>query len=702
MSDALASAPTEENTFQSLVDTVSNVLKDGRLQEARRACRDLTEAHPEQPNSWFLHGVTALESGDATAAIPSLERAAAMHRANASYRRTLGRAYRAADRPEDAAAALEHSLRLEPDHAEALLTLGLIRIAQGAKDVGLPLCRRGIMQGLRAKWRRIGENFANHLALFAARIRFAAKPSDERPVWDLLTRGRLCEKWGDRAGAQGHYQRAVTLAPDHLPTLTALARLLVAEEQFAAALPYLERAAVQDVDNTALQIDHANALSGVLRFDEAVAVLENVFARGAETPRALLAFGRAQTGAGDATTAQKTYKRALALAPNSAQTYFALGRNLQEEGRFEEANRFFLDTLEIDPKNANAFRFLASNKALKADDETFSRMLQLLESEDISQKNAIRLNFAAATVFEQAGDIDNAFKHFNAGNDLKNVIFDPEYCVACFGKLIETFDEEFFTRTSGWGSEDDRPVFIVGMPRSGTTLVEQIMASHRDVFGAGELESFHQFVNGLSTRIGTDTAYPDCVAQLGRDDIAEMAAEHLRALRTLDPDAHYVTDKMPTNFLHVGLILALFPNARFIHCRRDPRDTCFSIFGLDFAGEHTYAYNQTNLGRFYRQYERLMDHWRRIAPDSIIDVQYEELIANQETETRRLLDFCGLEWDSNCLDFHKTDRTVRTWSYRQVRQPIYKTSVARWRKFESHLTPLLHELDVRETETAGS
>lgn len=698
MSDVMASNSTEENSFQLLVDIVSNVLKDGRPEEAQRACRGLTETHPEQPNSWFLYGVTALESGDATAAIPALERATAMHRANAGYRRTLGRAYRSAGRNEDAATALEHALRLAPDHAEALLTLGLIRIAQGAKEAGVPLCRRGFMLGIRTKWRQTVIGVVDRLARVVAQVRFTAKPRDERPVWDLYTRGKFRERLGDRDGALGLYQQTLELSAEHLPALKALSRLHGAKEEFAAALPLLESATVQEPHNTTLQIDHARALSGTQQFDKAVGVLENLFNDVGESPRALLAFGRAQSGAGDAAAAQEAYKRALALAPNSAEAHFAIGRNLQEDGRIEEANRYFLDTLEIDPRNANAYRFLASNKAFNADDETFARMLKLLENDDISQKNRIRLHFAAATVFEQAGDIDNAYTHLSAGNDLKNVIFDPEYCVACFGNLIETFDEDFFNRTRGWGSEDERPVFIVGMPRSGTTLVEQILASHGDVFGAGELESFNQFVNGLSARIGTDAAYPDCAAKLTRDDVTEMAADHLAALHALAPSARHVTDKMPTNFLHIGLILALYPNARIIHCRRDPRDTCFSIFGLDFAGEHTYAYDQTNLGRFYRQYERLMDHWRHVAPGSIIDVQYEALIADQEPQTRRLLEFCGLEWDARCLEFHKTDRTVRTWSYNQVRQPIYKSSVARWWKFEAYLKPLLDELDVREPE----
>jgi tetratricopeptide (TPR) repeat protein len=694
MFTALTSPAIEQNSFQSLFDAATRIFKDGRVAEARQSCRTLTETHPEQPSAWFLYGMTALEGGDATTAIPALERAAAMHRSNAGYKRTLARAYRSVGRQEDAATTLEHALRLEPDHPAAMLSLGQIRIAQDDRDAGMELCRRGLAAGLRGKWRRACVNAAGHVATIIGIGRHVLNPGGNRAASIAFKRGQMYRRLGDSEAALECYRNAAELAPDYLPALAELGQMLVAREQFAAALPYLERTAQRDADDPALRIAHAAALTGMLRFDEAIDILEEVFSHGAETPRALLALGRAQTGAGDAKAARRSFKRALMLAPNSAEAHFALGRNLQENGEIEIANRLFFDTLAIDPEFANAYRFLAANKAVAPGDETFARMLALLESGGTGQTDRIRLHFAAATVFEQAGDIDNAFAHFAAGNDLKPVVFDPDCCADYFGQLIETFNGDFFARTQAWGSQDERPVFIVGMPRSGTTLVEQILASHRDVFGAGELEAFNGFVDGLAARAGTDAAYPGCAERLDRDGVAAMADEHLAALRRLAPDARLVTDKMPTNFLHVGLIATLFPNARIIHCRRDPRDTCFSIYGLDFAGEHSYAYDQKNLGRYYRQYERLMDHWRHAAPAAILDVRYEDLIADQEAETRRMLDFCDLDWDEHCLAFHETERTVRTWSYRQVRQPIYKTSVARWRKFAQHLTPLLDELQI--------
>jgi hypothetical protein len=297
--------------------------------------------------------------------------------------------------------------------------------------------------------------------------------------------------------------------------------------------------------------------------------------------------------------------------------------------------------------------------AIVPGDGYFERLLTVLKDGAASAADRMRLHFAAATIFEQAGEIETAFEHYSAGNDLKDVVFDPAQYAVHIGQLIETFDKDVFAKVKSWGSRDERPVFIVGMPRSGTSLVEQIIASHHGVFGAGELETFNKFFGTLAEHCKSEADYPDCINDLSAETVAAMANEHLSTLSDLAPNAHQITDKMPTNFLHIGLIAALFPRAQIIHCRRDPRD-------------------------------------------SILDVQYEALIADQETETKRTLEFCGLDWDENCLAFHETDRTVRTWSYRQVRQPINKTSVARWRKFATHLKPLLDELNVQDAPAQGA
>ena len=236
------------------------------------------------------------------------------------------------------------------------------------------------------------------------------------------------------------------------------------------------------------------------------------------------------------------------------------------------------------------------------------------------------------------------------------------------------------------------PVFIVGMPRSGTSLVEQILASHPQVCGAGELEDAHGMTVTLATMLGGKIAYPACLTSAKRRHLDELAQRYLAKLSKFSRTAMRVTDKMPHNFMALGLIELLFPGAHIIHCKRDPVDTCLSIYGLEFNTNHPYADNLEHLGAYYLEYLRLMEHWKTVLSVPILEVQYEELVADQEGVSRQMVEFCGLPWDVRCLNFHQAERVVTTHSYDQVRRPIYKQSVARWKNYESHLAPLIAAL----------
>ncbi len=238
------------------------------------------------------------------------------------------------------------------------------------------------------------------------------------------------------------------------------------------------------------------------------------------------------------------------------------------------------------------------------------------------------------------------------------------------------------------------PVFIVGMPRSGTTLVEQIISAHPAAYGAGELPDIIGLVRALPGFLRNNREpYPECVGELNENAEFALSERYLEKIRLSPGDPERVTDKMPHNFLHVGLIALLFPNARIIHCTRNPVDTCLSCYFQDFMGRHTYAYNLEDLGYYYGEYRRLMAHWREVLPMQFMDVNYEELTANAEANSRRIIEHVGLPWDERCLEFYKTGRNVATASYDQVRQPIYRKSVERWRNYEQHISPLLSSLE---------
>jgi hypothetical protein len=254
------------------------------------------------------------------------------------------------------------------------------------------------------------------------------------------------------------------------------------------------------------------------------------------------------------------------------------------------------------------------------------------------------------------------------------------------------FTTDLLRQMQGIGNPSCLPVFIMGMPRSGTTLIEQILSSHRNVFGAGELKDFGNLVFAIR---GADGAqYPECMRSLSREQLAELGISYLEALRRQAPAAERIVDKMPYNFNFVGLIHLLFPNARIIHIRRDPRDIALSCFSLIFGEGHEFTYDLGALGRYIRAYEILMEHWRRVLPaEAMLEVQYEDIVEHLEEQARRIVRYCGLEWDDACLAFHKTERVVGTASVNQVRQPIYRSSIGRWRFYQSQMQPLLKALE---------
>ena len=316
----------------------------------------------------------------------------------------------------------------------------------------------------------------------------------------------------------------------------------------------------------------------------------------------------------------------------------------------------------------------------------------------LTDADAARLLFSLGKAHEDTGDNDAAFDCIERGNRLKRgaIDFDIADETDIVERITRSFDDAFLARADGLGDGAELPVFIVGMPRSGTTLVERILASHPAVHGGGELDEIMRLADGLPRRLSSTHRYPECAAEIDGAMWRELGESYVAALRALAPDAARVTDKMPLNHRHLGLIHAMLPAARIIHCRRDPMDTCFSCYKTLFTSGQPFAYDLTELGLYYRLYERMMGHWRAVLPGRICELRYEDVVADLEGAARRLVAHCGLDWDDRCLDFDKTERPVLTASAAQVRRPIYSSSVERWRLFERHLGALQHALGPAE------
>jgi len=374
--------------------------------------------------------------------------------------------------------------------------------------------------------------------------------------------------------------------------------------------------------------------------------------------------------------ARKHYEIAAKLVPNDGLRQYACGMSFQSIGDEESARRYLDKAIKLLPMYAPTYLALARmNRYRSPDHEDFSKIKSLLKEPRLTENNRTVLLFALGKMYEDCGLYEQAFEHFAEGNQIENRKhnYQPEDYQHLVSRLIESSPAELFSKKITSGHPSHMPLFIVGMPRSGTTLIEQILACHPDVFGAGELPWFIKCANDLPGIVRSSRPYPECIADLGEKETQALGQDYLDYLRWLanSNNYKYIINKWPDNYEYIGLIAAIFPNARFIHCRRSPLDNLISQYTLMFPGSVEYSYDLFNLGAHHTQYERLMHHWENVLPERFFHIQYEELVADQETWSRKLLDFLELQWDPACLSFHKSDRVVRTYSEAQVRKPMY-------------------------------
>jgi tetratricopeptide (TPR) repeat protein len=362
---------------------------------------------------------------------------------------------------------------------------------------------------------------------------------------------------------------------------------------------------------------------------------------------------------------------------------------LEQRGDRAGAAAAFRKALAAKPQLAGPYSALAALGESLSDEELLTAERQAARA-DLPRDERSSFCFALARSFEKREDFDRAFAFARQGNELQRhrTQYNDARARDFVQQSIATFTPALFQQDAG-GSPSERPLFIVGFPRSGSTLVEQILASHPAAVAGGELVEIPDIRDLLSDVEG---AYPHCVAALTKEKLEQLALRYLARLDRIDPKAMRVTDKLPFNFRNLGLIGRMFPQARVIHCRRDPRDIAVSNYFIKFHRPISYAQSLFDFGQYWRNYRRLMKHWDSVLPRSILHVDYERIVANPESEIRRIIEFAGLPWDARCLRFYETESVVRTASMNQIRNPIYSASVGRWRHYAKHLTPLFFEL----------
>jgi tetratricopeptide (TPR) repeat protein len=489
-------------------------------------------------------------------------------------------------------------------------------------------------------------------------------------IWSDLgvveaTVGRLKE-------AVACYDQAIALKPDHVDALTNRANALMALKRPLEALASYDGAlAANPLSANALN-NRGVALFELCREDEALT----------------------------------SYEKAIALKPDYATAHDNKGLALLRLGRVEEASAAFEAAIKLAPKMGRPYYHFVLSKRFERSDPRLRTLEKLTldnSSPDVNEK--IYAHFALGKALAGVEDYERSFLQLSQGNALRRKLsgYNEAETLGYLERMRATCTSEFLARHYGCGDPSAVPVFVVGMPRSGTSLVEQILASHRDVYGAGEVKDFVLAMAGLGGAAGLALFRPEFVSQMSCEEFRRLGTNYLQRTQAAAPLARRIVNKMPDNFRFAGLIALALPNARIVHVRRDPVDTCVSCFSTHFIEPMPFTHDLAELGRYYRAYETLMNLWRDILPQGMmIDVRYEDVVADIEGQGRRIVAHCGLDWDARCLEFHSDARTVRTASAAQVRRPLYNNSVGRWRRYEAFLEPLLVALDSSNAAASSS
>ena len=556
-------------------------------------------------------------------------------------------------------------LEQDPNQADALHYLGVIAMQNGEFDDAARMIRRAV----------------------------ELSPGNPHVRANL---GNALLQLGDAEMAAEQYAAALAIDSNLTEVRRNLASALLSLDRTGDALREITEAARKAPRSLEVQVTLGNILSEAGRSEEAIACFERILSARPDIAPIHGNLANVLRQAGRMEDAITRYERALSLAPHHAEFHYDLGVAYQVLGERTTAEASFRKALDLDPRCSRAWRALANLRKNNLSDADLATIEVELESTECTDEQRTHLEFTLGRCREDRNEYGKSFEHFERGNVLRRAAV--SYSLArdkeVFDNIRRVFGEAFFERWSGVGSNDATPIFIIGMPRSGTTLAEQILASHSNVFGAGELTALYKaLASRFTLEHGFD--YSAAIESATADDLGAIGQQYLDSVRALSGEAGRVTDKLPTNFLNLGMISVVFPQATIIHCTRDPRDTCFSIYKHYFSARgHDYAYDLEELGAYYNLYRDLMDHWAQVLPISIHEFEYEAVVADVEKSTRALLDTCGLSWDPACLEFHKTTRPVATISADQVRRPIYSDSVGAWRRHEEMLAPLLSVLNV--------
>jgi len=679
--------PIINNKINSIIELFSN----GQLTEALKTVEALISQYPNEPILHNISGVCYQETGQLEMAVQSFERAVAIKPDFADAHYNLGLSLQELNQLDAAVKSYEDTLAIESEYVKAYNNLGIIFIELGHADDAIKAYEQVIaIEPNNAQAHHNLGNALNELGKLDEAIKsYKQALSIEPNYYEAHNNlGTILFKIGQTDEALNSYKDALSINPDFTDAHNNIGITLQSLGQFDEASESYEKAIAINNEHTQALNNLGNCNNECGQFAEAVNFYRQALNINPNFEDAYYNLGTALYALGQNDNAINSYNNLLSINPDYADAHNNLGLILQELGQSDEAFNAYVNALAIEPNNAQFHRNLSTLKKYKEGDTQLAQMQSLLSKSNIGQKDCISLSFALSKAYGDLGKVKELFKVLNEGNLLRKE--ELNYSIesdlnkhAIFRKLFKSAT----TKSSSYDSQTSSPIFIVGMPRSGTSLVEQIISSHHKVHGAGELPNLDKLITPIFNE------YLSNNNALSEKNFLSIRQGYLQNLSSLNVPERIITDKMPTNFENIGFILKAFPEAKIIHLKRDSMAVCWSIYQRYFPAKNLgFPYNMKDLAQFYNSYSLLMEFWHELFPNQIYDISYEDLTTNQEEETRKLLEYCGLDWDQDCLNFYTNKSAVKTASSLQVKEPMYQGSSEKWKKYKAHLKPLINTL----------
>ena len=645
---------------KALFDEALELINAGDPVAAEKLCREAVERNPKDVNMSGLLGAVLIKRRRLEEAEQVLKQTIALAPTFAKAHEDLGYALLEQERYEEAVEVLQKAARLDPKLDAARFNLGKALASTG-----------------RGKEADAAFEASFELSPERKKLALAAKHHQEGRIED----------------AEQLYRQVLNNNPRNVDALRMLAMVAATAKRYDDAERLLRKAVGIAPDFLTAVVDLGRVLKEQDRFEEAIDCFKNAIAINPNNPHTHFLLAGAYSPAALNHEAAREYRRALDLAPEHPGALLGLGNALKTIGKQDEAIKAYRDCIRVRPDNGEIYWSLANLKTYRFSDEQIAEMAARVDNpEGLTEQSEVNFLFALGKAHDDRQDYDKAWRYYERGNGKQRMLaqYDPVQTETINDAIVEVFDKALLEEKAGKGCPDRAPIFVLGLPRSGSTLVEQILASHSQVEGTSELPYLGRVAMSLNRNRADGVNYPEAVRELEAAHLTALGEDYINYAQLHRTEGKpFFIDKMPNNFPTIGFLNLILPQAKIIDARRHPLDACVGNFRQHYAKGQTFSYDLTDLGEYCLQYLRMMDHWHQALPGRILTVQYEELVTDFENQARRLLDYCELPWEEACGRFYETERPVRTASSEQVRQPIYTGALNFWRNYERHLDELI-------------